>query len=254
LNRAAVLGSDAENELFPNEDPLNKKILIGNVPFQVIGVLNSRGAGPAGGSLDNLILIPVTTASRRLFNRDFLTMVIAQLKTPQRSSVAIKEITSLLRRRHRLAPSAMDDFTITDPRAVMKQLLQVGSVLNKTLMGVSIAAMILGGVVIMALMLMGVTERRREIGIRRSIGASRSDITAQFLLEAVLISVVGGLAGIALGSSGVNLVASMQRLPFVFSIQDLAFAAGLSAAVGLIFGIYPAWRAARVDPVLALRS
>lgn len=254
LNRVAILGPDARKDLFPETDPLKKTLLIGNVPFQVIGLLAPRGAGPAGGSLDNLVLIPVTTASKRLFNRDFLTMVIAQLRYPKQSASAVRQITELLRQRHHLASSAIDDFTITDPQAVMKQLTSVGNTLTRTLLGVSAGAIVLGGIVILSLMLMGVSERRREIGIRRSVGASRADIVLQFLLESSLITVTGGLLGMALGAAAIKGVGNFEHLPFVLSPGDFAFAALLSVAVGLVFGIYPAIRAAQTDPVAALRA
>lgn len=254
LNRVAILGLEAKKDLFPDEDPVKKKILIGNVPFQVVGILAPRGAGPAGGSLDNLILIPVTTASKRLFNRDFLTMVIAQLRDPTQSGLAMGKITELLRQRHHLASSAIDDFTITDPQAVMKRLTDVGSTLTRTLSGVAASATALGGIVIMSLMLIGVSERRREIGIRRSVGASKSDILVQFLLESSLITAAGGLLGMALGAVLIIVVGRLQQVPFIFSARDLVFAAVISVVVGLVFGMYPAVRAAQADPVAALRT
>ncbi|MGH9709528.1 MAG: ABC transporter permease [Candidatus Acidiferrales bacterium] len=254
LARVAVLGSDVLHVLFPNEDPVGKTIRIGDVPFQVKGVLASRGAGPGGGSLDDLILIPVTTASKRLFNRDFLTMLIAQLRDPEKSNAAVSKITALLRQRHHIAASALDDFTITNPQAVMSQVTQMNSTLSTILRGVAIIAMLIGGAVIMSLMLISVSERRREIGLRRSIGASRQDILVQFILEALLISVLGGIIGISLGLGGANLVAWIQKLPPIFALNAIGAAAVLSVGLGLVFGLYPAWKAAHVDPVLALRS
>lgn len=254
LARVAVLGSDVLHILFPGEDPIGKTIRIGDVPFQVKGVLASRGAGPGGGSLDDLILIPVTTASKRLFNRDFLTMLIAQLRDPETSNVVVSKITALLRQRHHIAASALDDFTITNPQAVMAQVTQVSSTLSTILKGVAMIAMLVGGAVIMSLMLISVSERRREIGLRRSIGASRQDILVQFILEALLISVLGGIVGISLGLGGANLVAWKQQLPPIFALNAIGLAAGLSVGLGLVFGLYPAWKAAHVDPVLALRS
>ncbi|MGH9593565.1 MAG: ABC transporter permease, partial [Bryobacteraceae bacterium] len=254
LARVAILGTDAKNTLFPDEDPLGKTIRIAGVPFEIHGVLASRGAGPAGGSLDNLILIPVTTASRRLFNRDFLTMVIAQLKNPEQGDVAVGKITALLRQRHRLAATALDDFTITNPKAVMARLTGVASTLSRILSGVAILAMLIGGVVIMSLMMIGVSERRREIGLRRSVGASRGDILFQFLLEALLISVLGGILGAGLGLGGINAVATYQKLPPIFAREALLISLLLAVAVGLAFGIYPAWRASRIDPIAALRA
>lgn len=254
LTRVAVIGTDVKKALFLDENPLDKTIRIGDVPFQVKGVLTPRGAGPGGGSLDNVILIPVTTASKRLFNRDYLTMTIAQLKDPEKSDVAVQKITALMRERHHIAPSALDDFTITNPRAAMAQVTQVGSTLSKTLMGVAVIAMLIGGVVIMSLMLIAVSERRKEIGVRRSVGASRQDILLQFMLEALVVSCLGGLIGIGIGLGGTQIVTQIQQLPPIFAWDALVVAVGLSIGIGLVFGLYPAWKATSVDPVAALRS
>jgi putative ABC transport system permease protein len=254
MARTAVLGPEVSKVLFPDEDPLGKTIRIGGVPFDVRGVLVSRSAGPTGASLDNLILIPVTTASRRLFNRDILTMIIAQLKDPTQGDIAGARITELLRQRHHLARGALDDFTITNPRAVMAQMTGVASTLSRILTGVAILAMLIGGVVIMSLMMIGVSERRKEIGLRRSVGASRADILLQFLLEALLISLFGGLVGVALGLAAVNAISAVQKLPPIFARDALLLSCEMALGVGLIFGVYPAWRASRVDPIAALRA
>ena len=213
LARVAILGADVVPELFPEGDAIGKTIRIGDVPFQVKGVLQARGAGPGGGSLDDLILIPVSTASKRLFNRDFLTMVIAQLRDPEKSDAAVAKIMALLRQRHHVAAAALDDFTITSPQAVMAQVTQMGSTLSTILKGIATIAMFIGGAVIMSLMLISVSERRKDIGLRRSVGASRQDILVQFIMEALSISSVGGLIGIVLGLGGTNLAARMQHLP-----------------------------------------
>lgn len=254
LARVAILGSNVVPALFPEGDPLGKTIRIGDVPFQVKGVLQSRGAGPGGASLDDLILIPVTTASKRLFHRDFLTMMIAQLRDPEKGSASVAKITALLRQRHHIAVSALDDFTMTSPQAVMAQVTQMGSTLATILKGIATIAMFIGGAVIMSLMLISVSERRKEIGLRRSVGASRQDILLQFILEAALISSCGGVIGIVLGLTGTNLVARMQHLPPILVLQALEWTVGLSVGLGLVFGIYPAWKAAEVDPVKALRT
>lgn len=254
LARVAVLGSEARKNLFAEESPLGKTIRIGGVPFEVKGVLASRGAGPAGGSLDNLVLIPVTTASKRLFNRDFLTMVIAQLRDPEQGDQAVQKITELLRERHHLAASALDDFTITNPKAVMAQMTNVASALSRILRGVAWLSMLIGGVVIMSLTLIGISERRKEIGVRRSVGANRGDILFQFLAEAMLVALAGGALGVALGLGGANAVAAYQKLPLIFSFDALAQSLEMAVAVGLLFGMYPAWRASQVDPVHALRA
>jgi putative ABC transport system permease protein len=254
LGRVAVLGADVKAALFGADDPLGKTLRIADVPFQVKGVLASRGAGPGGANLDNIVLIPVTTASRRLFNRDFLTMLVAQLKDPEQGDRAVARITSLLRERHHIVPPASDDFTITNPKAAMGRVTEVGSTLSKVLTGVAALATLIGGVVIMSLMLIAVSERRKEIGVRRSVGASRQDILLQFLLEALTISAIGGLIGVAIGVGGTSLATWWQQQPSALVWQAIGSAVAISVAVGLAFGLHPAWKASHVDPIAALRS
>jgi len=254
MARVAILGAEAQKLLFPDEDSIGKTIRIGDVPFVVRGVMVARGAGPAGGSLDNLIFIPVTTASKRLFNRDFLTMLIAQLKDPTKGQVAIDQIQTLLRGRHHIAQGALDDFNLTNPGAVMAQVNQLGSTLRTLLLVVAILATGIGGIVIMSVTLIGVSERRKEIGVRRAVGASRNAILAQFLLEAVLLSFAGGMAGILIGVAGTQIVAQLQHLPFLLLPMAILAATMLSIVLGLLFGVYPAWKAAMTDPIDALRD
>ena len=254
LARVAVIGTEVRNDLFPDEDPLGKTIRIANIPFQVIGVLKSRGAGPAGATLDNIVLIPIATAARRVFNRDFLTMLIAQVRNPDQSTEATEKVAALLRERHHIRPPALDDFTITNPAATMAQVTRAGSTLMKILTGVSLMALLIGGIVIMALMSIAVSERRKEIGVRRSVGARRSHIVQQFLLEAILVALAGGVAGVLVGVGGLQLVARTQKLPQVLLWQPIVSAILVSIGTGVLFGIYPAWKASRVDPIQALRS
>jgi putative ABC transport system permease protein len=254
LARVAVLGADVESRIFAGEDSIGKTIRIGDVPFQVQGVLKSRGAGPGGGSLDDLILIPIEAASKRLFNRDYLTMMIVQLKDADSGDASVQAVTTLLRDRHHLAPTALDDFTITNPRAIAAQVTKMNSTLAKTLKGVATLAMVLGGVVITALMLIGVSERRKEIGVRRGVGASRGDVLWQFATEAILISCAGGVLGVVLALAGMSAAARVARLPLQLNWDVLGVSLVLSFATGLFFGIYPAWKAAHVDPIAALRS
>lgn len=254
LARVAVIGTDVRNTLFPEEDPLSKTIRIADVPFQVIGLLKSRGAGPAGGSLDNVVLIPVNTASRRLFNRDYVTMLIAQLKNPERSDDATNKVTALLRERHHIQPHALDDFAITNPAATMARVTQASGTLAKILTGVAIMALLIGGIVIMSLMSVAVSERRKEIGVRRSVGAARGDIVAQFVFEAVFVAFAGGVLGVLIGLGGMQIATKLQKLPSVIVWQPFATAILLSIVIGIVFGIYPAWKASRVDPIQALRS
>jgi putative ABC transport system permease protein len=254
LARIAVIGQDIVTGLFPDEDPMGKQIRIGNVPFAVKGILVSRGAGPGGGSLDGVLFIPVTTASKRLFQRDYLTTITAQLSDPGRPGPSIESITTILRERHGIVPPGEDDFTISDSRASAEQVEEVSSTLATILTGVAIIAMIIGGTVIMSLMLIAVSERRREIGVRRAVGATRTDVMLQFLIEAATVSVVGGLLGITLGIGGATITAMQQELPPVLLWDTIGFAVCVSVGIGLIFGLQPAWKAANIDPIDALQS
>jgi putative ABC transport system permease protein len=252
--RVAVLGEDVRRALFPGEDPLGQTVRLGDVPFRVQGVLAARGAGPGGFSLDDLVLIPVTTASRRLFNRSFLTMVVAQVRQAGGQAAALAQIRTLLRARHHIAAGAPDDFTLTDPSAVAAQLSAVGSRLGRILSAAGWTVLALGGVAILGLMALGVAERRAEIGLRRAVGASRADILAQFLVEAGIASAIAGGLGAALAAGAIaacaHWLAPGVRVP----------AAGLAAAAlgamlwGTVCGLGPAWHAARMDPVRGIRS
>jgi putative ABC transport system permease protein len=254
MARVAVLGPEAQKDLFGDEDPMGKTLRIGDVPFVVIGTLAPRGAGPGGGSLDNLILIPVNTASKRLFNRDFLTMAIVQIRDPDHPQAAVDELRALLRDRHHLPHDALDDFTMTSPAAIMAEITAVGSSLRKLLFVLSVLATAIGGVVILSVTLIGTAERKKEIGLRRAIGATRRAVLLQSLLEATLISVAGGSVGLMIGIVGTQVVSRWQKLPFLIDSRMVAAAAAISVGLGLVAGIYPAWRASRTDPVEALRG
>jgi putative ABC transport system permease protein len=254
LARVVLLGAEVKANLFPDEDPIGKQLRIADIPFEIKGVLNTRGVGPGGASMDNMLLIPVTTASKRLFNRDFLTSMLIQLDDPGNSAEAVKDITALMRERHGIIPPAQDDFRVTTPEAQVGQFVEVGSTLAKILIGVAVVAMLIGGTVIMSLMLIAVSERRKEIGVRRAVGASRGDIMVQFLIEAAVISFVGGIFGVIIGVGGTVSVMLMTKLPPAVMWSAVGGATVLSVVVGLVFGLQPAWRAANVDPIQALRS
>lgn len=254
LARVVVIGEDLHKQLFPDMDPVGQTLRIAEVPFQVIGVLVPRGAGPGGASLDNLLLLPVSTASKRLFSRDYLTTITVQLADPEQYEAAVGAITTLLRERHGIVPPVEDNFTISNPRAAMEQVEAVDTTLSAVLAGIAIIATLIGGVVIMSLMLIAVSERRREIGVRRAVGATRGDILRQFLVEAALISALGGIVGVVLGVAGAAIAAFQQQLPPAFLWDAMAGAVGLAVLIGLVFGLQPAWRAANVDPIQALRS
>jgi len=181
-------------------------------------------------------------------------MLIVQVKNPEHNTETTEKVAALLRARHHIRPPALDDFTVTDPAVTMSQVARAGGTLNKILIGVSLMALLIGGIVIMALMSIAVSERRREIGIRRSVGAGRGDVVQQFLLEAVLVALAGGVAGVLIGVGGMRLVARAQKMPLIILWQPIAFAILVALGTGVLFGIYPAWKASRVDPIQALRS
>jgi putative ABC transport system permease protein len=200
------------------------------------------------------MLMPVTTASKRLFNRDYLTGVTVQLNDPSKFDAARDAITALLRERHGIVPPVEDNFTISNPRAAVESVEEVGSTLSSILTGVGAIATLIGGVVIMTLMLMAVAERRREIGVRRALGATQRDVLRQFLAESAVIACLGGIVGVAAGVAIAAVVAAQRDLPPVLLWQVMLGAVGVSAVIGIVFGLQPAWRAARVDPIEALRA
>ncbi len=254
LARVAVIGEDLRQALFDGEDPLGKTLRIADVPFEVKGVMVPRGLGPGGATMDNTLVIPVTTASRRLFNRDYYTGMMAQISDPTQAERAIADITALLRERHGILPGAEADFTVTSPQAQVERVTEVGSTLGRVLGGVAALATLIGGTVIMGLMLISVSERRREIGVRRAVGATRRDILLQFLAEAAVIALIGGLCGVLLGLGGALLGAKLTQLPPAIEWWTVGGAVLMSIGIGLLFGLQPAWRAAHVDPIQALRA
>jgi putative ABC transport system permease protein len=252
--RVAILGSDVREALFPGEDPLGQLVRLGGVPFRVQGVLARRGAGPGGFSLDDLVLIPITTASRRLFNRSFLTMVVAQVRRQGDQQAALRQITALLRARHHIAGAALSDFTLTDPSAVAAQLTALGSRLRRILLAAAWAMLALSGVAMLSVMGLGVAERRAEIGLRRAVGASRGDILGQFLAEAGLVAALAGTLGALLAAGAIAAGArwlGLAERPSPLSLGAVALGAMLW---GMACGLGPAWRAAHMDPARGVRS
>lgn len=252
--RVAVVGGDVVTALFGGGDPIGKTVRLGDVPFQVQGVLARRGAGPGGFSLDDIVLIPITTARHRLFNRDFLTMVVAQVRDPGDSAQALAEIRGLLRQRHHVAAAALDDFTLTDPSAVAAQLTAVRSRLELLVRGAAWLALGLGAVAIVTLMLMGISERRAEIAVRRATGASRGAILGQFVAEAAILALGAAGLGWLLAVAGVGAAARWQHQAVVWPWGQLAAIAAAAFLLGVVSGLIPAWMAARLDPAVALRS
>ncbi len=261
--RVIVLGDDVAQALFPDRlDPTGEIVRLNGIPFRVIGVLERKGGGGAFGSQDDVALIPLSTALARVFPRRTaqgeprLSAIYVQATSDQTIELAIAEVSDILRQRHRLYPGDPDDFTIISQDDLIGTFQQITSVLTTFLGAIAGISLLVGGIGIMNIMLVSVTERTREIGLRKAVGAKRRDILWQFLIEAMLLSVLGGSIGILLGASGSQLISLLLRDEGFYAVTTLSavlLATLFSAAVGLFFGIYPAQRAARLNPIDALR-
>jgi putative ABC transport system permease protein len=253
MARVAVIGQTIARTLFQGVDPVGETIRIRNVNFQVKGVLPSKGIAPAGGDMDDRIVIPLTTAMRRVFNVTTISSARLRVSTPGEVQHTAAEIRSLLRERHHIHPPDLDDFRVITPDVIAGLSEMVSGALNKILIAVTALSLIVGGIVLMNLMLLSVTERRHEIGLRRALGGKRSDILLQFLFESIALTGAGGLAGLAVGTISVIITRKATKSPIALSWESLFLAVVLSLLVGLIFGLIPARRAAKMPPVQALR-
>jgi putative ABC transport system permease protein len=260
IGRVAVLGVDAYAELFDEtEYPLEQTIRINNLLFRVIGVMEERGGGP-GGNQDQAVFIPLTTAQDRLFRRktvsgDYQVNVIyASVASEDRSAAAQAQITDILRERRRISYLADDNFSIISQSDLISVFGDILGALTLFLGAIAGISLLVGGIGIMNIMLVSVTERTREIGLRKAVGAKRSDVLFQFLLEAVTLAVLGGLLGILLGASGaIAISASIDSFDAVIGLDAIILSILFSMVVGLFFGIYPAYRASMLNPIDALR-
>ena len=261
--RVVVLGSRMAEKLFEGSYPIGATIQVNNVPFKVIGVLQSKGgmSSMGAGNQDEVVYIQKSTGHQRLFPRSrsargepLLSVIYVQVISENRMTAASAQITELLRNRHQIAYKAEDDFTVINQQDLLAIFGQITNVLTIFLGAIAGISLLVGGIGIMNIMLVSVTERTREIGLRKAVGAKRRDILSQFLIESVILAVIGGIFGILLGTAGALAISRLQSdLTAVVTVQSVLLATGFSAAVGLFFGIYPATRAARLHPIEALR-
>ena len=248
-----VIGTTVARNLFLDENPVGKTMRIGNLPFRVDGVLESKGQNVIGQDQDDAIYAPYTTVQRKISGITWLQFINASAISPVASVAAVNPITSLLRERHRIRPGDDDDFFVRTQSEVANLMNQTQSVMTLLLGGIASVSLLVGGIGIMNIMLVSVTERTREIGVRMAVGATESDVQRQFLVEAVTLSMMGGAIGIFFGLVGSALISNFLSWPTLVSIKAIITAAIFSAAVGIFFGYYPARKAAQLDPIEALR-
>jgi putative ABC transport system permease protein len=252
LSKVCVIGRTAAKDLFGDVNPIGENILVENVSFKVAGILEKRGQSPVGTDFDNLILIPFTTASRRLMNQPlYIAMARAVVFNPSQIKTITAKIKEILRANHHLAETEEDDFKITSPEEITRMIKSTSQTLNIFLWLVGIISPFVGGIVLMNIMLMAVSERKREIGLRRAVGAKKKHIIFQFLAESLALTFAGGAFGVTAGVI-IAILFSLSGKPISITWQPFAVAFLFSAVIGLFFGIYPARKAAALDPAGAL--
>ena len=247
-----IIGETVRTALFGATDPTGEKIRIKSISCEVIGLLGAKGAGSFGQDQDDIVIMPIRTVQRRLLGSQDVSSISLQVAQSASTDRAISEIKSLMRERRRIALGEEDDFSVNDMRELATMLNSVNSVLTGLLSSVAAVSLLVGGIGIMNIMLVSVTERTREIGIRLSVGAQASQVLMQFLVEAVVLSVLGGVIGILSGLALAYIAAQVMAIPFSPSMGVVLLAFGFSAVVGMVFGYFPARAAARLDPIDAL--
>jgi putative ABC transport system permease protein len=251
--KVVILGATVAKNLYPDGDPTGSQVQINSVPFTIIGVLAAKGQNATGNDQDDVVLVPYTTAEARLSGRSFLSQIIASTATPEDLPVAQNEIAALMRESHSLTNGTADDFTVRNQNDLAAAATSTTQVMSWLLAAIASVSLLVGGIGIMNIMLVSVTERTREIGIRMAIGARGSDVLTQFLVESVVMSAVGGLIGVAVGLGSAALLGHLTGWSTAIPPMAIVIAVGFSAAVGVFFGFYPARKAAGLNPIQALR-
>jgi putative ABC transport system permease protein len=257
--KPVILGETVRKTLFGEEDPIGQTVRLGRVPFTVVGVLGAKGQGGFGQDQDDMVVVPLETARRRLSNSQSMPPGAVQaisvgVDDAKNLASAQAEIEALLRQRHKIEPGAEDDFAVRNISQIVATRTATTNLMSKLLGAVAGICLVIGGIGIMNIMLVSVTERIREIGLRMAVGAGPGDVQRQFLAEAMLISLIGGVIGIAIGVVGALVVGKLGDLPVELNAKVVMLAAAFSVGTGLFFGYYPARKASQLDPIEALRS
>jgi putative ABC transport system permease protein len=252
-NKVCVIGRTTATQIYGNENPIGQILRIKNVPFTITGVLTPKGLSPQGVDQDDIVVMPYTSAMKRVIGGTTLRNINVQVGDQSQIAPAQQQIISLLRQRHNIRPGRDDDFTVRTQQEIAETATATSRVMTVLLGAIAGVSLLVGGIGIMNIMLVSVTERTREIGVRMAVGARGNDILTQFLIEAVTLSSVGGIIGIICGIGASSVLSSYAHWPTLISIGSIAIAFLFSAAVGVFFGFYPARKAAALDPIEALR-
>ncbi|MBI5771097.1 MAG: ABC transporter permease [Verrucomicrobia bacterium] len=250
LAKVCVIGKTVVDQLFPNEDPIGQTLRIRNLPFRVVGVLDVKGFSLFGSDQDDVVIIPYTSHMRRVSRRANISSILVQGASPEKLDVVKQRIEDLLTQRRR---GREPDFTVRTQEEIAQTATETSKTMTLLLGGIAVVSLIVGGIGVMNIMLVSVTERTREIGIRLAIGAHGRDVLTQFLIEAVLLSVLGGVLGILCGVGASEFASAYFGMPTLVSPGSIVAAVGFSTAIGVFFGFYPARKAAQLDPIEALR-
>ena len=250
--RVAVIGATVAKNLFGDEDPIGKDVRIDKNSFKIVGVLDEKGSGAMGNDQDDIIVVPYTTMMERVMGVDYLRMIYIQAKEGQDLERVQADIENILRVRHGIKNPDLDDFNVNNMASIMKAVEENTATMTLFLGAVAAISLLVGGIGIMNIMLVSVTERTREIGVRKALGATYRTIITQFLIEAVVISLVGGAIGIVVGIGASQLIATIAKLKTVVTTGPILLSFGFSMSIGLVFGLYPARKAAKLNPIDAL--